>query len=409
MYLLYCERAGSGGAGDAYRYDGLFLVHLDEDGNERARFPCQVPPVLQEEVFGGVWGMDAGGGAVFVGTDRRFRAESDFEEILFKFSTSGDQINGARIVTVSSPSSLGTLSWAVPVRRLNNSLPSEPRDLVLSPDGRIVINYDFGTILFVEAGGTVARVGHSYESAEGLAYDRHGRLHVCTAYGIHVYSPQQRLLKRYITDSAPISSVAVGPDDRLYLNHCVGLTEVLYVVRPDLSLGYKLLGLGKSLDSVFLNVASNGSLWVANSNTVYHVPPLSDSLPLSLEYLCQLATVLHLNELPVHLLPPRYRRLFADWTHIVAVETRPWQLCPSGLTLKLRVGVANELLEWLVCRRLGLPDTTVLTLVVRDGSTLKRGDVCSREVRHVTVTCYRPNTVPASVVDRISKFKLTVS
>lgn len=90
----------------------------------------------------------------------------------------------------------------------------------------------------------------------------------------------------------------------------------------------------------------------------------SNSLPLSLKFLCEQTVLLHNYELPVHLLPQRYTDcLLGPCTQIVTVTIWPRK---DTVTLKLKPRISITELQWMLCKRIGLPNPSSLSLYLRD-------------------------------------------
>ena len=91
----------------------------------------------------------------------------------------------------------------------------------------------------------------------------------------------------------------------------------------------------------------------------------SNTLPLSLKFLCEQTVLLHNYDLPVNLLPQRYTdSLLGSCTQVVTVTVWPRK---DIVTLKLKPRISITELQWILCKRIGLSNPSSLSLYLRDG------------------------------------------
>ena len=127
---------------------------------------------------------------------------------------------------------------------------------------------------------------------------------------------------------------------------------------------YSVKGVCSVCDMTF---GPDNSLWIAeweahHFGEVIRIPELFQ-LPPPLSYLCELSILPHLNELPVSRLPPRLAGLFEKWTKLVTVAVKYSSFTDDRsksrsiletFKLKVKPNVSNDMILWLVCRRMNL-------------------------------------------------------
>ena len=92
----------------------------------------------------------------------------------------------------------------------------------------------------------------------------------------------------------------------------------------------------------------------------------STTQPSRLLFLCEQTILLHQYNLPVHLLPPRYTSLLNTCSQTVTVRVWPRKLHRDVITLKLKPRISIRELQWMLCKRVGLPNPSAVSLYLRD-------------------------------------------
>lgn len=88
--------------------------------------------------------------------------------------------------------------------------------------------------------------------------------------------------------------------------------------------------------------------------------------PLSLSFLCERTILLHLGDLPVSQLPPKYSSVFsASGSQELKVRVWPKQVS-SGVTMLLKPRISVRELQWMLCKRLSTISPSSISLYVPD-------------------------------------------
>lgn len=90
--------------------------------------------------------------------------------------------------------------------------------------------------------------------------------------------------------------------------------------------------------------------------------------PPSLQFQCEKVVLLHLGDLPVSELPPKFDSIFKGSVQEVTVRVWPRSICPScqTITMKLRPHISMGELQWMLCQRLSLENPSCLNLYLRN-------------------------------------------
>lgn len=92
----------------------------------------------------------------------------------------------------------------------------------------------------------------------------------------------------------------------------------------------------------------------------------SPTQPSRLLFLCEQALLLYQSDLPVHLLPQRYTSLLNTCSQTVTVRVWPRKLHRDVVTLKLKPRISVRELQWMLCKRVGLPNPSAVSLYLCD-------------------------------------------
>lgn len=95
----------------------------------------------------------------------------------------------------------------------------------------------------------------------------------------------------------------------------------------------------------------------ANDDAVMRNPP-------KLSFLCKQTILVHLNDLPVSQLPPKYAQQFQFGGKARTVTVRVWprNVCPTPLRMKVKMHISIGELQWMLCQRLSIADPTALQI-----------------------------------------------
>lgn len=90
--------------------------------------------------------------------------------------------------------------------------------------------------------------------------------------------------------------------------------------------------------------------------------------PTSLKFACEQHINLHLNDIPYHTLPPRYRTSFMGCDRTVRIHIHPRQVYHTDgvITMKLKPNLSIRELQWMISKRLNLSNPSSITLYVKD-------------------------------------------
>lgn len=120
--------------------------------------------------------------------------------------------------------------------------------------------------------------------------------------------------------------------------------------------------------------------------------------PASLKFSCEQVINLNLNEIPYQTLPPRYRSQFTGCDNTVRIHIHPRSQIPrntaadSFITMKLKPNLSVRELQWMISKRLNLPNPSSITLYVHDSlGPLNASAPLSSE--HSDIVC---NVTPAA-------------
>ena len=91
--------------------------------------------------------------------------------------------------------------------------------------------------------------------------------------------------------------------------------------------------------------------------------------PLSLSFLCERTILLHVGDLPISQLPPKYNCLFsASGSQDLKVRVWPKQVSVGATTIRmlLKPRISVRELQWMLCKRLSVPNPLSIALYVLD-------------------------------------------
>ena len=229
-------------------------------------------------------------------------------------------------------------------------LPQAGRVKVYSPDG--VFSHD--VVLVSDA------------DFSGIAVDGDKNIHLGCKSSIKVFNTEGKLIHEYGHDGlGDVEIVAISEGNPQLVVAAEYDSSELFVFNSTGSFLYTVTGVPCVCDMTF---GPDNSLWIAeweahHFGDVVCIPKLFHQLPPPLSYLCELSILPHLNELPVSLLPPRLAGLFEKWTDLVTVEVRrrsftyqpsKSKLLSETIELKVEPDATRDMLQWLVCKRVGL-------------------------------------------------------
>ena len=194
------------------------------------------------------------------------------------------------------------------------------------------------------------------------AVDGDNNIHVGFSSSIRVFGPKGKLIREYGHDELRgVERIAISRGNPQLVVTAEYNSSQLFVFNDTGSFLYTLTGVTCVADITF---GPDNSLWIADwqAHHVVRVPKLFHQLPPPLSYLCELSILPHLNELPVSLLPPRLAGLFEKWTDLVTVKvsfidqpsTSKSKLLLETIELKVEPDATRDMLQWLVCKRMGL-------------------------------------------------------
>ena len=203
------------------------------------------------------------------------------------------------------------------------------------------------------------------ECVKGIAVDGNNNVHISVSSSIQVFNTEGKQICEYGHPKLKeASAIAISNGDPQLVVATEYDTEKLFIFDIMGSFLYSVKGVRCICDVTF---GPDNSLWVAqweahHFSEVICIPELFQ-LPPPLSYLCELSILPHLNELPVSRLPPRLARLFEKWTKLLTVAVKYSSFTDDRSksrsvleTFKLKVepDVSDDMVLWLVCRRMNL-------------------------------------------------------
>ena len=207
----------------------------------------------------------------------------------------------------------------------------------------------------------------------GIAVDGDKNINLGCKSSIKMFNSQGKLIREYGHDElGEVQSIAISRDNPQLVVAAEYESSELFVFNSAGSILYTVTGVASICDMTF---GPDNSLWIVeweahHGGVVVHIPKLFLQLPPPLSYLCELSILPHLNELPVSLLPPRLAGLFEKWTHLVTVEVRrkiftdypsKSKLLSETIELKVEPNASQEMIQWLVCKKMDLKYCAIST------------------------------------------------
>ena len=193
-------------------------------------------------------------------------------------------------------------------------------DICIGPDGMVYIGAYIrrfhGVLVYYPAGQLSHELTRSVHPSS-MAFDPDGYLHVCDIKRnfVKVYNINGKFVFTYGKDllTNP-TSICIHPDGFAVVLECVSLAvfrNKQYLYSIDVS---------KSGISD-IAITYDGALWIASSNELIQLPSLAIyQPPPPLSLLCQSTILLHMAELPVSLLPPKYSKQLQEWSQAVDIN-----------------------------------------------------------------------------------------
>lgn len=176
----------------------------------------------------------------------------------------------------------------------------------------------------------------------GIAIDRDGNLHVSSHSGITVYTPDGDHLRDYSNQWA--TGITIIPTG-LCLVSSKGL---LAVYTSDGRLICQYMG---QFYPHYVAMASDGSVWIACTDGIIVLSTLFLP-PFTLSLLCHRTILLHLNQLPVSLLPPFFSKIFEEWHHELTVKMNQDEETISSACIRLKPAMPLTVAHLFVCSNL---------------------------------------------------------
>lgn len=214
-------------------------------------------------------------------------------------------------------------------------------------------------VLVYKSNGTYLHVLTHDVHPSCMSFDCNGLLHVCDGkyHVIKVYDTGGNMMFTYGTGHVTNPSRIV--------THPEGYTLVLESVSLAIFLRCEYM---YSIDVCDCGISDvcvtcDGVVWISVGKSLLRIPPslILYRPPPPLSLLCQSIILLHINELPVELLPVRYTRLLQDWMKCIEItisslesDSKPQTLARKDhqVIMKVREGVSKMAVRLLLEKKL---------------------------------------------------------
>jgi hypothetical protein len=213
----------------------------------------------------------------------------------------------------------------------------------------------------------------------GIAIDSDGNIHVSSYSGVKVFTPYGDEIREYCSLQWA-NGIKIIPSG-LCLVICKGLLAV-YLPTGDLLCEYR--GQFYPYD---VAIATDESVWIACQNSIVILPKLFIP-PFSLSLLSQQTILQAVDELPISLLPPAFKRVYNEWTHELKIELHESETDVTSYCVKLKLGTPIPVVHRFVCFKLniflGSGDSTSSggSLMSRSGDSAPHFNITLIKFRH---------------------------